>query len=306
MTQESTEIFDVPESVLIFIRNIFSEVNDYVSQKISKFPNAPEESLDISFIDKLSSYSGPVTVVPQWAVQIAAHFIGSIRHYRRYEIADIGVVVVFKKSTKIVGRKLVLLQSKRLYPENFQVTELDDFDYQLGLGMVIRDASDEVTIVTPVDYKFTKRSRYGALRHESEQCRAIRDHFEDTQIEVHYMMYNPLVLPWEISHPLSVPEHKLPARSFGTRIIESSKVHSVMKKSTENSPLKLSDLLTDDGITSSTFGLALEDFFYDVVRCREGFRFDSDRDHGIRRLFNRKSGPVFCVVELTVENTPTV
>ena len=124
MKQEHLENFDVPESVLNYIRLMFASVNDYVSQRISKIPNVPEESLDISFIDKLSDYSGPVTVAPSWAVQIATHFIGNIRHYRRYEIADIGVVIIFKKSSEIIGRKLVLLQSKRLYPKNFRVTEL--------------------------------------------------------------------------------------------------------------------------------------------------------------------------------------
>ena len=95
MKQEHLQSFDVPESVLNYIRLMFASVNDYVSQKISKIPNVPEESLDISFIDKLSDYSGPVSVEPNWVVQIATHFIGSIRHYRRYEIADIGVVIVF-------------------------------------------------------------------------------------------------------------------------------------------------------------------------------------------------------------------
>lgn len=303
MKQEHFEDFDVPESVLNYIRLMFASVNDHVSQKISKIPNVPEESLDISFIDKLSDYSGPVTVEPSWAVQIATHFIGSIRHYRRYEIADIGVVIIFKYSSEIIGRKLVLLQSKRLYPKNFRVTELEDFDYQLGLGMVVRDASHEVAIVTPVKYEFDTTSKYGALKKASHQCEAIQDHFKDTRIAVHYMMYNPLILPWTIDHPLTLPESNLPTRTFGTRIIESSEVHKVMDGSSDDSPLRLSDLLQDKPTGELTFGWTLEDFFDEVVSCREGFRFSRDRDEGIRKLFNRKSGPIFCVVEITIENS---
>ena len=240
MAEHSFEILDLPNSVLNYIRFVFSGVNDHVSEKISKLPNAPEESLDISFIDKLSEYSGPVTVDAGWAVQIAAHFIGSIRHYRRYEIADIGVVVRFKNASRILGRKLVPLQSKRLYPNNFRVTEFDDFDYQLGLGMAFRDSPNELTIVTPVKYEFDNKSKYGALKKSSNQCQAIKEHFDYTQIPVHYMMYNPLVVPWVIDHPLDLSRCKLPDRSFGTRIIDSSKVHEAMQGAADHSSLSIS------------------------------------------------------------------
>ena len=103
--------------VRIYLQN-FSNLNDKVSRKISLTPNIPEETLDISFIEFLSDSSAPTVISPGWAVRISAHFIGNIRQYRRYEIADIGVVVVFKRKSNVIGRKLVLLQSKRLYPNN--------------------------------------------------------------------------------------------------------------------------------------------------------------------------------------------
>ena len=121
------EILDVPEAVVAFIVRAFSHVNDVVSGKISKTPNTPEESLDVAFIEALSDFAGPTRITDDFAVRIAAHFIGSLRHYRRYEIADIGLVIVFKRGASVCGRKLILLQSKRLYPLSHAVDELDDF-----------------------------------------------------------------------------------------------------------------------------------------------------------------------------------
>ena len=128
--------FKVPEDVRRYIVNIFSELNDSISRKIASIPNIPEETPDISFIENLSRHSAPRIVSPNLAVRIAAHFIGNIRHRRRYEIADLGIVIVFKRGGTVLARKLILFQSKRLYPTNNEVIEFDDFDYDLGLALI--------------------------------------------------------------------------------------------------------------------------------------------------------------------------
>lgn len=289
---------DVPVSVLERITTIFGEVNDKVSRKISLTPNTPEESLDISFIESLSEHSAPYVVCPEWAIRISSHFIGSIRHYRRYEVADIGVVVVFKRGTRILKRKLVLLQSKRLYPNNSQVTELDEFDYELGLAMVTREEHHETPIFSSVLFEFDSTSSYGALRAKSQQCQTIQAHFDETEIPVHYMLYNPVVLPWQFLYPLK-DRLELPPREFGTRVIDMDTVHSTLED--KGGTLKVSDVGRSDA--NYTFGSSLENFFVDVVKCKEGYEYDGDRDIGLRRLFNRKSGPIFCVIEIVIENS---
>ena len=302
MQETPFEDFHIPIGVLEYVRNIFGSVNDHVSQKFSKIPNIKEESLDISFIDRLSDFSEPVVVCPDWAVQVAAHFIGSIRHHRRYEIADIGVVVVFKRTSRIVGRKLVLLQSKRLYPNNYRVNEFEDFDYELGLGIAIRDNQNEATIMSTVTYEFDENSKYGALLKSSNQCNAINEHFGETKIPVHYMLYNPLIVPCAIEHPIKVMNDRLPNRQFGTRVIDASDVHDAMDGLPDNAPLALKKLAGACSSEGLAFGRTLEDFFYEVVSCRNGYQFHSI-DDGIRRLFRRKSGPIFCVIELTIEQS---
>lgn len=296
------DILEVPEAVVEFIGRAFSHVNDVVSEKISKTPNIPEESLDISFIDALSRFSGPTRVTQNFAVRIATHFIGGLGHYRRYEIADIGVVIVFKRGATVAGRKLILLQSKRLYPLNNVVDELDDFDHMLGLALITRTERTETPIFSQVTYHFNEKSIYGAMKPDSKQCKAIAAHFGETNIPVHYLFYNPVVMPWKITYPLSGDE-SLPKRDFGARVLESDLATQVMTDTGRTSSPSLSEMSGSSNAEALHFGRSLETFMKDAVRCREGYRFLHEKDAGIRRLFARKSGPIFCIVEITIESS---
>lgn len=294
--------YQVPELVRRHIYNIFSGLNDSLSRKISLMPNVPEESLDISFIDNLSNHSAPTIVSPGWAVRMAAHFIGNIRHRRRYEVADIGVVLEFKRKARVLGRKLLLLQSKRLYPNNHQVIELGDYDYDLGLGMITGQDSNEESIFLEVEFEFDHRSTYGALKAKSNQISVIQEHMKETGIPVYYMTYNPVVLPWQISYPRNIKEVELPERSFGTRVIKATEVHSILGSCPKHSPLKLADLVRGNKEIDSAYGWSLEDFIDGAVKCRHGHFYDSQPNIELHRLFYRKSGPIFCVLEIVIED----
>ena len=293
----------VPAAIHAHVYEIFSEVNDKISRKLSLNPNLPEESLDTSFVDCLSEHSAPTVVIPGWAVLFAAHFIGRLRHYDRYEIADIGIVVVFKRETRVLGRKLVLLQSKRLYPKNNDVNELDKYDYLLGLGLVTREEHYESTIFGPMSYEFDYECSYGALQAQSHQCTSIQRVMNDTGIPVHYMMYNPLVVPWSLNYPAAKGQIELPRREFGTRLILASDVHSVLASRSSGRSLKLEDLIAARHSPDALFGSSLEDFMDSVIGCREGYYYDQDEESGLHRLFERKSGGIFCIVEVTIEQS---
>ena len=290
----------IPDSVRSYIFRVFSDVNEKISRKISTVPNIPEESLDITFIDTLSDYSAPKIVDGDWAVRMAAHFIGNIRHRRRFEIADLGIIVVFKKGPRILTRKLVLLQSKRLYPNNSEVIEFDDYDYDLGLALLTEREQLETPVFSRVKFEFDLTSSYGALKTNARQCTVIQEHLEDTKIPVHYSMYNPLVLPWTISYPVSTGNAELPKRVLGTRIVSAERVLGISAQRTGGVPLTVGDFLENNG-DGYTFGVSLENFFDDVIRCEKGYTFDGSRDVGLHRLFSRKSGPIFCIVEIVIE-----
>ena len=293
----------VPTAIHTHIYEIFAKANDKISRKLSLNPNLPEESLDISFIEYLSHHSAPTLVTPGWAVLIATHFIGRLRHYDRYEIADIGIVVVFKRETRVLGRKLVLLQSKRLYPKNNDVIEPEHYDYFLGLGLVTREDQYEATIFGPTEYKFDYECSYGALRARSQQCTSIQEHMNDTGVPVHYMLYNPLAVPWSLNYPVAKRPIVLPSREFGIRVIPASDVHSVLTGCSSGNTLKLKDLIAAQHSPDTLFGGSLEDFMDSVISCREGYFYDRERDSGLHRLFDRKSGGIFCVVEITIEQS---
>lgn len=293
---------NIPETVIRHIQQVFADVNDSVSAKLSSNPNLPEESFDIAFIDRLSVHSAPRILNDGWGIRIAAHFIGSIRHYRRYEIADIGVVIAYKRRKRVKKRKLILLQSKRLYPINNDVLELDDFDYELGLGMITRDEQYETSIFSRVTYEFNHDSIYGALRAKSNQCKMLAEHYQNTNIPVYYLLYNPNVVPWKTNYPRSADDLALTKRDLGARVFPSEDIDKTMRNYSRGKPLKFRDLCIGYPETSNSCGWKLEDFFVDAVRCRSGYVYGAHGDKGIRRLFSRKSGPIFCVIEITIEN----
>lgn len=293
--------FEVPEPVRLHIYRVFSDANDKVTGRLSLAPNISEESLDLSLIDALAEHAAPKIVSQGWAVRFAAHFIGRLRHYGRYEVADIGIVIEFKDGENVVARKLLLLQSKRLYPKNNDVVEFDDFDYRLGLGMITRADSIEASVFADVEYEFDQDCAYEMLKAGSQQCSAIDQHSDHSGVPVHYMLYNPVVLPWLIRYPQDRVQLDLPTREIGARVLAATEVHHLLREKRERASLKFAELI--DGKDARRCGLTLEDFIDEAVACREGYLYEHGRDRGIERLFERKSGPIFCVIEIVIERS---
>ncbi len=79
-----------PIEIHRYIAATFAAVNRRVSEKIARVPNSSEPSLDLTFIECLTQYAAPRVVAPGWAVRIDVHFLGGLRHFHRWEIADIG------------------------------------------------------------------------------------------------------------------------------------------------------------------------------------------------------------------------
>jgi hypothetical protein len=77
------------------------------------------------FIAEVSEHSAPVKFSSGWLVRLETHFLGGGRYWGRWEIADIGVLVVFRRAAVVQQTKIALLQSKRLYPVEAQTTDKD-------------------------------------------------------------------------------------------------------------------------------------------------------------------------------------
>jgi len=52
----------IPADVTEWIRKVFRECNERITEKLSNNPNLPEESLDLTWIEHLSQYASPVTL----------------------------------------------------------------------------------------------------------------------------------------------------------------------------------------------------------------------------------------------------
>ncbi len=105
----------LPVQVIEFLMGVLAECNRRISFQLTTFPNAHEEALDLMFISHFASMQGAIKFGSHWTVRIDAHFIGGGRHYQTWEVADIGLMAIFRRGGKIERSKLTFLQSKKLY-----------------------------------------------------------------------------------------------------------------------------------------------------------------------------------------------
>ena len=91
-----------------------------------------------------------------------------------------------------------------------------------------------------------------------------------------------------------------PEREFGIRVISTERVHAILNEYAGSAALRVADICNREG-DGHTFGWSLESFFEEVIQCSEGYLFDGAKDAGLNRLFSRKSGPIFCIVEVVIE-----
>lgn len=107
----------VPPEAVETVRSIFLGANRAATRMLSEAPNTWETSLDMALIAALNQYSALIRPVRDCLLSIQTHFFGGRRLYERWEIADIGLLVMFRVRGELVRTKLALLQSKRLYPK---------------------------------------------------------------------------------------------------------------------------------------------------------------------------------------------
>ena len=163
----------VPTGVIEWVYSVFRDCNNRLSDKISNNPNTQETSLDHTLIEHLSRHASPIVFGNDWTVRIDTHFIGGRRHFYGWEIADIGVLVFFRRNGKIINKKIALLQSKRLYPLSGTVDVESPEDVLIGISTLMPDATQQVLLSNVFQYEFNGKSKYKALRVKDDQYGAI-------------------------------------------------------------------------------------------------------------------------------------
>jgi hypothetical protein len=82
----------IPEDVISFVREIFSEANVDATMALARQPSAHEEMLDFQTFAALDRVGPSIMPSSGTVVEIDSHWFGGRRLWGHWEIADIVVV----------------------------------------------------------------------------------------------------------------------------------------------------------------------------------------------------------------------
>jgi len=265
-----------------------------------------EETFDNNFISYFSRNQGPYKFDPNWTVRIDAHFMGGGQHYERWEAADIGLMVIFRKNGKILRSKMAFLQSKKLYGDNVQLPKPDPYDRN-GMGKLLVTNSEHINLTRTKTIRFEESSQYQALKKDNEQQQVMHSFQKKFAINMYYLFYNPMVIPHSIESPLTT-EILLPNNEVGCRVVKKDLLDDALKSYPKNhapSYGELKYLLEKEHIEEvHTAGWRLEYFVVDLfMACKEGLKDDSPNFATLYELLSYKSRPISAALSITVDLT---
>jgi hypothetical protein len=290
----------IPDDVTDWIRGVFRECNERITEKLSNNPNLPEESLDLTWIEHLSQYASPVTLTSSWTVKIETHYLGGLRHFYRWEIADIGVLLFYRRAGVLQRSKVALLQSKRLYPSNNIVQEEDKIDYEIGFARIADPESLQRSVAVQAEFHFDENCLYGALLANSDQVKAITDYQNKNKTPVYYQFYNPWRIPFIQRIPLSQFKRPSGNLTLGTRIIPAHEVHGLLAAYVDGQKPTLAEVKAL--CPNNPLGWPLEHFIADLLLgCIEGTIFKDISEERIQNLFYRRTGPIAAAIAISIE-----
>jgi hypothetical protein len=286
------------DDVVDYVRSVFAEADDAVTARLERQPNVHEESLDMAFIDAVAASAGPHRTQSQAVVDIDIHFVGGGWHYERWEVADIGILVTFRRLNEVLRRKVVLLQSKRLYPREAEFQEAIGLARPGGFGYFVRrkEMWGEQTRL----FRFDPACRYRALQIGDSQWAAIQEYESRHGIPVHYCFYQPGSIPFQVTVPIQWPLTAAEPATVATRVMSATIVRANSTEFARNYAPSFADLAAGAGAP----GVRLPGFIADeVLACNEGYVPAGDffTDAGVNRIFNERAGPISSAIAIDIE-----
>ncbi len=268
-------------------------------------PHSWETSLDMTFIENLTNYATPVKLPSRWTIRIDTHYLGGLRHWNNWEIADIGVLIFFRKNGKTIKSKVALLQSKRLYPNELNLDEDDEQNYIVGFGRLYKNDEGFNKLLRPRTFNFDNGSKYKALKLKDDQCQAIIEYQQKRGIPVHYLFYNPTILPYKVEVPL-LSSFKHTLNEVGCRVVPSTLLYDKFDKEPENYSPSFGEVkfLLDKPFNEEEHsgGWRLEYFMSDLfINCHQGYIVKDNEDVNISELFYRRTGPISAAISMTFD-----
>ena len=297
------QIPDIPIDVLTEVRSAFRSASRAVSYRLCRLPNTWETTLDQSFIDRLADYGGPVLVGSGWTVRIETHFFGGGRHFGEWEIADIGILVMIRNGPLLARTKLALLQSKRLYPIEQAMDEAEREHYFVGFRRLMESEALAAAASTPRSFTFETGSSYKMILAGDAQVARIGEFERLNRTPVHYMLYNPAVIPWRQNHPLTHSAPRPDNDPVGCRVLPGRLIRKLLLARSPGESLSYSDMLDLPSPfrgRATTGGRRVEDFIERLVTCKEGYLASTPEDNALRTVFTRRTGPIAAAIGLTI------
>jgi len=297
----------IPEDVVTWFRAVFSEANRRVSERLVNLPNVRETSLDDGLIEALIPETAP-TLLPSGAiVRMDTHNIGGLRrigrpHWdlpfgqRRWETADIAVLVFIYRHEALIAKKLGLLQSKRLYPDNNDVDDEDEAGFLYGMNAFIRRENAQAIGALHREFSFSENCVYGAIQSGSDQVKSIDTLNRDFGKAVYYLLYNPHKVPFSISYPLR-ERIRIDQPTIGCRVFDADHVHQALAELNEGEAPTY-EMMKRAGTASDW---PLETWATDLLlTCQVGQQFDASRDERVRYFLERRSGPIGAALAVSI------
>ena len=296
---------EIPEVVIDYVRGVFAEANSKVTRTMCVHPSMHEESLDHILVMELSSTPPAFFAHEQAAVSLESHWLGGRHLFDRWEIADIAFFVIIRRAGHLIARKVALLQTKRLYSKEIPVAPIDPFDYRIGIGRLVDRTDPQVSMARQRRFRFEGQCTYAAMAAGHDQVQRIDRYEELRGIPVYYGFYNPLAVPYDADYPASNGCPPEAMNDVGMRVLTARTVHAALAS------LNVGRSPTFDGLTTSqvdpddaesSHGWRIENFVADeVLRCRQGRRFDSVIDERLSDLLYRRSAPIAAAITMTID-----
>jgi hypothetical protein len=302
----------IPPDVRDWLHRVFVGCNGRVSQTITQVPTIHEVPLDMTFIQHFLGVSAPRRFQSGWTVEINTHYLGGGRHYaewddfpRRWEIADIGLLVIFREAGKVLRSKVALLQSKRLYPDEQEFEEDVPPDYIKGFGRLFPSDDDWAEVIEPRKFEFTLESRYKALLTGNRQYQSIAAYENQRNIPVYYLLYNPSQIPSSAVLPLTGVQAVDTDVQVGCRVVPANQLRTALSSRPAGHSPTYSEIISSLGTPfgpDHPAGWRLEHFVVALLlECETGYIAESREDSGLNYIFYRRTGPISAALAITLD-----
>ena len=219
----------IPDDVVTWFRRTLAEANRQVSDLIMNVPNIRETTLDDMLVNALIPDLAPRRLGSGTIVRMDVHNIGGLRRWRRWETADIAILVFVYDANNLIAQKIGLLQSKRLYPDNHDVDDEDPVGFLYGMNAFLHAEASTAMDQLFQEYNFDQQCNYAMLMAGSQQVQRVEKHNQQAGEQVFYLFYNPPYLPATISYPRT-SKHRSKSLHLGARVYTATDVHTYLGK----------------------------------------------------------------------------